>query len=96
MGYDPFVKSQLIDLGPHVVQGGDVAPHACERNQTLVVHRVESAHVDVTLTSFYGKCSSSKKITAHLDHVRHGETASRTNWSNRWTDLLFIIDARRD
>ena len=31
------------------------------------------------------KCSGSMEITAHLDHIRHRETAPGINWSNRWT-----------
>ena len=29
--------------------------------------------------------SGSIKYTTHLDHMSHGETASGTNWSNKWT-----------
>ena len=34
--------------------------------------------------------SSSGKLTTHLDHISHCKTASGTNWSNRWTYLVFI------
>jgi len=44
---------------------------------------------------FY-KYSGSMKITTHLDHISHCKTASGTNWSNRWTSRVFIINTHRD
>ena len=44
----------------------------------------------------YDKCSGSKKITTHLDHVSHCKPTPDTNRSNRWTDRVFIINTRRD
>ena len=36
------------------------------------------------------------KITSHLDHISHCNTASGTNWSNRWTCRVSNIKTRRD
>ena len=35
------------------------------------------------------------KITTHLDHISHCQTTSGTNWSNRWTYRVSIINSRR-
>jgi len=51
---------------------------------------------DFIRTSIYDKYSGSTKITTHLDHVSYCKTASDTNWSNRWTYRVFIINTRRD
>ena len=34
--------------------------------------------------------------TTHRDHSGHFITTSGTNWSNRWTYRVFIMDSRRD
>ena len=39
---------------------------------------------------------SSTKSTTHLDHTSHCKTTTGTNWSNRWTNRVFIINTRRD
>ena len=36
------------------------------------------------------------KVTTHLDHIRHCNKASGTDWSNRWTYRVVIINTRRD
>ena len=41
------------------------------------------------------KYSGSMKITTHLDHNSHCQTASGTNWSNIWTYRVFIMNTRR-
>ena len=40
--------------------------------------------------------SGSIKITTHLDRTSHCKTASSTNWSNRWTYGVFVINHCRD
>ena len=42
----------------------------------------------------YDEYSGSMKITSHLDHVSHCKTASGTNWSNRWTSRVSMINTR--
>ena len=46
--------------------------------------------------SVYDEYSGSIKITTHLGHISHCETASGTNRSNRWTQRVLIINTRRD
>ena len=47
---------------------------------------------DLIRTSIYDKYSGSMKITQHLDHICHCRTASGTNWWNRWTYQVFIMN----
>ena len=47
-------------------------------------------------TSLDDKYPSSMKIATPLDHVSHCKSASVTNWSNRWTFRVFIINTCRD
>ena len=47
-------------------------------------------------TSIYDETSGPMKITTHLDHTSHRETASGTNWLNRWTYQVFIMNTHRD
>jgi hypothetical protein len=35
-------------------------------------------------------------VAAHLDHISHCKTASGTNWSNKWTYRVSIMNTRRD
>ena len=35
------------------------------------------------------------KITTHPDHMSHCDTPSGTNWSNRWTYRVFIINTHK-
>ena len=42
------------------------------------------------------KWSGSTKITTRLHHIGHCKTTSGTNWSNRWTYWVIIINTRRD
>ena len=42
------------------------------------------------------KHSGSMKTTTHLDRMSHCKSASGTNWSNRWSSRVFIINAHRD
>ena len=51
---------------------------------------------DVFRTSIYDKYSRPIKITTHLYHVGHCQTTSGTNWSNRWTYRVFIVNTRSD
>ena len=46
--------------------------------------------------SIYDKYLGSMKIATQLDHISLCQTASGTNWSNRWTYRVFIINTRRD
>ena len=55
------------------------------------------AKVKVTLTGLYvPNISQSMKIATRLDHISYCRTASSTNWSNRWTYRVFIINTGRD
>ena len=47
-------------------------------------------------TRIYDKFSRSMKTTAHLVHISHRKTASGTNWSNRLTYRVFIMNTHRD
>ena len=49
-----------------------------------------------SMKSIYDKRSGSITITTHLDRISHCETASGTNWSNRWTYRVLIMNTRRD
>ena len=40
--------------------------------------------------------SGSMKTTTRLYHISHCQTASGTNWSNRWTFRVSIINTHRD
>ena len=51
---------------------------------------------DLIRISTHRKCLGSMNITTHLDHVSYCKTASGTNWLNRWTCLLCLINTRRD
>jgi hypothetical protein len=51
---------------------------------------------DFIRTGIYDEYSGLMKITTHLDHISHCKTVSGTNWSNRWTYRVFIINTRRD
>ena len=44
----------------------------------------------------YDKNSGEKKIATHLEHIFRCKTTAGTNWSNRWTNRIFIINIRRD
>ena len=44
----------------------------------------------------YDEYWGSMKITTHLDHATYCKTAPNTDWSNRWTLRVFIINIRRD
>ena len=54
-----------------------------------------SPKITLTRTSIYDTDSGSMKITTHLDHASLCEIASGTNWSNRWTCRLFIMNTHR-
>ena len=66
------------------------------RLETLWQKSHEKAREDFIRTSICDKYSGSMKITTRLDHTSHCKTASGTNWSNRWTYRVFIINTRRD
>ena len=51
---------------------------------------------DLIRTSECDKYSGLIKIITHLDHISHCETASGTNWSNRWTYQVSLTNTRRD
>ena len=40
--------------------------------------------------------TGSTKITSHLDHISRCKAPPGTNWSNRWTYRVFVINTRRD
>ena len=61
-----------------------------DRNQACAG---EEMH-DFIRTSVYDKYSDLMKITTRLDHISHGKTTFGTNWSNRWTYRLFVINIR--
>ena len=46
--------------------------------------------------SIYDKCWGSMKITTHLDHICHLTAPPGTNWSNRWTKRVFMINTGRN
>ena len=52
--------------------------------------------VDFIRTNSYDKFSGSTKFTTHLDHISHGKTSPGTDWSNRCTNRVSIINTHRD
>ena len=72
---------------------GDRSP--ARRGMNLPIY-VRPRTCNFIQTSIYEKYSGSMKITPHLDHIRHCKTASGTNWSNRWTYRVFMINTRRN
>ena len=61
----------------------------------LPVGRDDACDADLIRTSIHHKYSGSSKMTTHLDHISHCNTSSGANWSNRWTNRVFIT-TRRD
>ena len=51
---------------------------------------------DLIRSSIYFKFPGSMTITTHLNHISHCETASGTNWSNRWTYRVVIMNTGPD
>ena len=65
-------------------------------NHEEEMRQAAGAMRDLNRTSICGKYSGSMKFTTHLDHIRHCETASGSNWSNRRTYRVFTIHTRCD
>ena len=72
---------------------------------TLLLSAVDGARIDVCQGRAVSSVPISSKraykfrlikITTRLDHIRHRNTASGTNWSNRCTYRVLKIDTRRD
>ena len=55
-----------------------------------------SAQIDLLRLHVHDKYSGFMKFDTRLDHVSHCKTISGTNWSNGWTDPVFIINTRLD
>ena len=55
-----------------------------------------SSSTDLIRASVYATYSGSMTFTTHLDHISHCEIASSTNWLNRWTYRLFMINTQRN
>jgi hypothetical protein len=51
---------------------------------------------DLTRTSIRDEHSGSMKITTHLNRISHCKATPGTNWSDRWTNLVFLMNIRRD
>ena len=51
---------------------------------------------DLIWTSIHDKNSGSTKINTHLDHMSHHKTTPCTNWSNKWTYRVVMINTRRN
>ena len=49
---------------------------------------------DLIRTSIYDNYSGAMKITTHLNHISHCKSAAGTNWSNRWTYCVCIMNTR--
>ena len=62
----------------------------------LLLEAAHSVCPQLIRTSFDAKYSGSMKITTHLDHISHGKIAPGTNWLNRWTYQVFIVNTRHD
>ena len=62
---------------------------------TVVQYRVLTT-LNFILASMYDKYYGSMKFTTHLDRISQRKTAPGTNWLNRWTYRLFIINICRD
>jgi hypothetical protein len=44
----------------------------------------------------YESYSASMEITTQLIHIGHCKAAPGKNWSNRWTNRVFMMNTRRD
>ena len=86
----PQTQTHLVALAPSTL-----APIPNPFNPQFSL--ANSPHqVDPNLTSIYDKYASFIKFTMNLDHISHCKKRYDTNWSNRWTYPVFIINTRRD
>ena len=82
------------DHPPHLpkVNSGEFGAAGYERPTHSISFFFEPSHAD----EYHDEYSGSAKITAHLDHISHCQTASWSNESNIWTYQVSIVNTRRD
>ena len=85
----PGRSSDFLWLFPILACAG---PIAGARPQNGSQTPQAGAFHDLIRTSIYEKYLSLMQITTHLDHITHCKTAFGTNWSNRRTYRVFIIN----
>jgi len=73
-----------------------VVEEVAEEEIVEIVFVVTSPPPDLIQTSVYDKRSVSTELTTHLDHMIHCEATSGTNWLNKRTYRVFIVNTRRD